>query len=85
MANIYTLHRQGDFIKEFKIYCNSRDIESHPTLEAMNAFSKEAWEEFIAWVDFRKRYTYEEIISWGWDEEEIRNYFPFEWGIRNED
>ncbi len=88
MANItqQSLSLRGtDFIKEFNIYCASRDINYRPTIQAMNAFSPEEWEDFISWESFRKRHTYEEIVSWGWDEEMIFEYFPYEVGIRNTD
>ncbi len=77
MSNIseYTLSIMGSrFIHEFNIYCNSRDIENSPTIKAMNSFTEDEWKDFKSWIDFRKTYTYEDIVSWDWDSE-MENLF----------
>ncbi len=85
MTNIskYTISIMGSkFIKEFNIYAISQDKEWRPTEKAMNAFSKEEWSKFKEWMEFRKNVTYEEIVDWEFDEEEIKYYFPYEYWIK---
>ena len=84
-ANIHLLHRKEKFISEFKIYCRGQGKKSWPTLKAMNSFSKAEWKKFLSWVDFRKLYTYEDLVSWGWDDDELYYYFPFLYCIYNDE
>ena len=76
--------REGSaFIGEFKVYCKGQGKKFWPTYDAMNRFSKEEWKEFKSWVNFRKMYSYEDVVSWGWDDDEVYYYFPFEYCIQN--
>lgn len=85
MANI-TKHsiiiRGSKFIEEFNIFAISQGKEWRPTIKAMNAFTKEEWKKFNEWVDFRKNVTYEEVVEWKFDEEDVKYFFPYEYWIR---
>ena len=77
--------REGSaFIAEFKVYCKSQGKKFWPTYDAMNSFSKEEWKAFKSWVDFRKMYSYADVVSWGWDDDEVYHHFPFEYCIQND-
>jgi len=82
MTNItkYTISIMGSkFIEEFNIFAISQEKEWKPTMKSMNSFSKEEWSKFKEWVEFRKNITYEDVIEWEFDDDDVKYFFPYEY------